>query len=220
MTAPIQQTILNNTFWLSPERCIFWEEENTLILADLHFGKTGHFRKNGIAIPQPAFLEDLQRLLTLISHCKPQKIIAVGDLFHSKANKEHELFAKWRNDFNQIEFVLVKGNHDILTSHWYEETGIVVHHSYYTIGQFGFMHDPADVPDMPEDVSFVFSGHLHPGVRIQGLGKQSLRFPCYYFTKNQAILPAFSHFSGLSLLKKQKSNQIYAIVNQSLVLIQ
>lgn len=220
MTAPIQQTILNNTFWLSPERCIFWEEENTLILADLHFGKTGHFRKNGIPIPQPAFLEDLQRLLTLISHYKPQKIIAVGDLFHSRANKEHELFAKWRNDFNQIEFVLVKGNHDILTSHGYEETGIDVHPNYYRIGQFGFIHDPADVPEMPEEVSFIFSGHLHPGVSIRGLGKQSLRFPCYYFTKKQAILPAFSHFSGLSLLKKQKSNQIFAIVNQSLVLIQ
>ena len=30
---------------------MFWEEEKALIVSDLHFGKTGHFRKSGIAVP-------------------------------------------------------------------------------------------------------------------------------------------------------------------------
>jgi metallophosphoesterase superfamily enzyme len=49
------------------------------------------------------------------------------------------------------------------------------------------------------------------------MGKQSLRFPCYYFTENTAILPAFSKFSGTAKVTKKKSNQIFAIVEQSLI---
>jgi hypothetical protein len=45
--------------WLSPERCIYWEEQQTLVLSDMHIGKSAHFRKAGIAIPQQVFQEDL-----------------------------------------------------------------------------------------------------------------------------------------------------------------
>lgn len=220
MTAPTNHTILENNFWLTHQRCIYWEEEQALILADLHFGKTGHFRKGGIAVPQKAFLEDLQKLVELVAHFNPKKIIAVGDLFHSKANKEHDLFAKWRNDLKSAEFILVKGNHDILSETWYSETGIILQTGLYRLGAFGFIHDPAEKNEAQEKPNFLFSGHIHPGVRINGLGKQSLRFPCYYFSENLAILPAFSNFSGLSLMKKNRNNQLYAIVNQSLVAIQ
>ena len=47
---------------LSPERCMFWEDQQTLILSDMHIGKTAHFRKAGIAVPQQVFQEDLQLL--------------------------------------------------------------------------------------------------------------------------------------------------------------
>src|SRR6187397_1360780 len=98
MQSVIQHTLLNNSFLLSAERCMFWQERKILILSDLHLGKTGHFRKHGIAVPQAVFIEDLQRLVEQLIHFRAKKIIAVGDLFHSKANKEMDLFLKWRND--------------------------------------------------------------------------------------------------------------------------
>jgi DNA ligase-associated metallophosphoesterase len=218
MTAPVQHIIRNNHFWLSPERCMYWEEEKALILSDLHFGKTGHFRKNGIAVPQQIFQEDLQRLVNQLAHFRPEKIIAVGDLFHSEDNRELNLFKKWRNDFQALELILVKGNHDILHPEWYETAGITVQQGIYTIGEFDFVHDPEDA--ITGSSNYLFSGHLHPGVHINGLGKQSLRFPCYYFSEKNAILPAFSKFSGMAIVKKKKKDLIYAIVNQSLVCIQ
>ena len=39
---------------LLPERALYWPAQHTLIVADLHWGKAGHFRKNGIAIPAQA----------------------------------------------------------------------------------------------------------------------------------------------------------------------
>lgn len=218
MTAPVQHIIHNNTFWLSPQRCLFWEEEQALIVSDLHFGKTGHFRKNGIPVPQSIFQEDLQRLIDQITYFKPKKIIAVGDLFHSVANQEMDWFLKWRNDFLELECILVKGNHDILQDDWYTKASIRVQHGTYRISSFDFVHDPADITETTD--RYVFSGHLHPGVHISGLGKQSLQFPCYYFSKQMAILPAFSKFSGLAMIRKKKTDTVYAIVNNALVSIQ
>src|SRR5215213_4953452 len=114
MQAPILHKLYGQNLWLTAQRAIFWEEEKALIVSDLHFGKTGHFRKSGIAVPQNVYKEDLQRLVSLLSYFTPQKFIVVGDFFHSTANAELDWFKKWRADFTGLHFMLVKGNHDIL----------------------------------------------------------------------------------------------------------
>jgi DNA ligase-associated metallophosphoesterase len=214
MEAPILHKINNQSFWLSATRTIFWEEQKALILSDLHFGKTGHFRKAGIAVPQSVYKEDLQRLINLLQYFKPQQIIAVGDLFHSKVNLELGLFKRWRNDFDSIEFHLVKGNHDILKDAWYEDAGIDVTNDL-TLGNIRFMHQHCETK---EDL-FIFCGHIHPGVEINGIGKQSLRFPCFYFTNNHCILPAYSKFTGMATIYPSASDSVYAIVDDSLILV-
>lgn len=215
MEAPIKHKIKDQTFWLSASRTIFWEEQQTLILSDLHFGKTGHFRKAGIAVPQSVYKEDLQRLLDLIHYFKPNKIIAVGDLFHSKVNLELNLFKRWRKDFQGLDFVLVKGNHDILNDGWYEDAEIQVTNELL-LGDVLFIHQHCETR---EDV-FTFCGHIHPGVIINGLGKQSLRFPCFYFTESQCILPAYSKFTGMATINPSSSDSVYAIVQDSLIKLQ
>src|ERR1700744_2358737 len=110
--------------WLSPHRCLYWEEERSLILSDLHFGKTGHFRKAGIAVPQSVYREDLLRLLSLIQYFQPRQLLVVGDFFHSRKKKELSLFRRWREDFPHLGIRLILGNHDILQDNWYEEAGI------------------------------------------------------------------------------------------------
>jgi DNA ligase-associated metallophosphoesterase len=218
MTAPTPIIIRDQKFWLTTERGLFWEKENALILADLHFGKTGHFRKNGIGVPHAVYKEDLQRMVDLISLFKPKKLIAVGDLFHSADNQELLLFSKTRADFSNMELILVKGNHDILSNKWYEENKIQIASGSFHLSDFNFVHDPSEI-NINID-SYSFSGHIHPGITISGMGKQSLSFPCYYFTENTAILPAFSKFSGIAKIKKKKSNRVFAIVNNSLIEIE
>ncbi|MEO8712355.1 MAG: ligase-associated DNA damage response endonuclease PdeM [Parafilimonas sp.] len=205
--------------WLSPERVIFWEDERTLILSDSHFGKTGHFRKSGLAVPQNIFLEDLQRLFNLVQFYKPQQLIVVGDLFHSRSNKEHLLFEKWRNDFTQLQILLVKGNHDVLRNEWYEQIKInVFDDEALRINSFAFMHDHAHIEKFPQhDDAYFFTGHLHPGISIHGKSRQSLSFPCFYFNEHFAVLPAFSKFSGLALINKKKTDNVFAIVNNELI---
>jgi DNA ligase-associated metallophosphoesterase len=208
--------IQKNTFWLSHERIIFWEEEKALILSDLHFAKTGHFRKEGIGVPQNLYKEDLQRLFHAIQFFQPKKLIVVGDLFHSRENKEMNIFLKWRNDISHINIHLVKGNHDILENSWYERSEITVSNEQLSIEQFSFTHDASSINQQQITNNYFFSGHIHPGIKIKN-SLQSLHFPCFYFGEKYCVLPAFGKFTGLAMIKPKKGETVYAIVNRSLI---
>jgi DNA ligase-associated metallophosphoesterase len=211
----IKLSILNNSFLLSAGRCIFWEEEKALILSDLHFGKTGHFRKNGIAVPQTIFKEDIQRLITQVQYFKAEQLIIVGDLFHSHANKEMDLFLKWRNDFPQLNIQLIIGNHDILPADWYAGANINCIKQQLQTGPFIFTHDKAACSSTKD--CYIFSGHIHPAVAIYGNAKQSLKFPCFYFTKTYGVLPAFGRFTGTHTIDPKKGDMVFALAQNKII---
>ena len=206
----IPHIIQQNTFLLSSDKCIFWEEQKTLILSDLHFGKTGHFRKSGIAVPQNIFKEDMQRFVSLLQNFKPENVIVIGDMFHSHDNKEHALFAKWRKDFEQLNIQLVMGNHDILDNDWYSNAGIELINGTHTINNFSFVHDIEEAEK--ESSNYFFSGHIHPGISIPSGARQSVHLPCFYFTKQYAVLPAFGKFTGTYSIKPKRGENVFAIM--------
>ncbi|HEY8388920.1 MAG TPA: ligase-associated DNA damage response endonuclease PdeM [Parasegetibacter sp.] len=216
MKLPLSYKLKGQQLWLSPHRSIFWEDQKALILSDLHLGKTGHFRKSGIAVPQAVYKEDLQRLLDDIQYFQPDKMIVVGDMFHSVANKEHDLFLKWRMDLKSPEIFLIKGNHDILHPVWYKHAGIQLCDPVVLEPPFLFCHEAPEICTDAEG-HFVFSGHLHPGISIKLGSKQKLRFPCFYFTRNYAILPAYGRFTGLASVKPEDGDEVFAIVNDEVL---
>jgi uncharacterized protein len=218
MQSFLPHNILGNTFLLSANKTIFWEEEKTLILSDLHLGKSGHFRKAGIAIPQNIIKEDLFRLLSEIQFFKPEKIIIVGDLFHSTMNKEHELFLRWRKDISHIAIHLVKGNHDILDTAWYASANIIVHENNFTIENFIFTHDVNDEKNIEE--KYCFSGHIHPSIIMKGTGRQNMKLACFYFSKNYAVLPAFGKFTGTFSLTPKKGDSVFVLVENKIMQMQ
>jgi DNA ligase-associated metallophosphoesterase len=218
MNALVAYTINENDFVLSPDRVMFWEKEKTLIIADLHIGKTGHFRKSGIPVPQHIFKEDLQRLFSQILFFKAERLIIAGDLSHSKSNKEMDLFKKWRHDHDALQMILVNGNHDILEKKWYEELNIETKECL-DINYFYFFHDPEEAL-AKKPGHYTFCGHLHPGISIRGRGKQALQFPCFYFGHTVGILPAFSRFTGCVSINAQNGENIFAIVDNGIMQVQ
>ena len=219
MQNPVPYILRNQTLWVSPERSLFWEEENTLIIADMHLGKTGHFRKEGIAVPQSIYKADLQRLMAQLYLFKVDRLIIAGDLTHSTANKELDLFIKWRKDFSLLHIDLVKGNHDILADSWYDDADIKISEKKLSAGPFLFIHDLKMQQKLTEEEKelYTFTGHMHPAIALKGQGKQSLRFPCFYFAKEYCVLPAFSRFSGNFAVKPQKGETIFALVENTIM---
>ena len=217
-------TIAGQTLWLTPHRAIYWESEKALLVSDCHLGKTGHFRKEGIAVPQAVYREDLERLVHLLQFFKASQLIVVGDLFHSRDNKELGLFRKWRAGLPALDIHLVRGNHDILEDAWYRENNIMLHEGTWETGGLSFNHhppekSPANLPETGTRAkgNYLLTGHLHPSVTMYGAGKQALTFPCYYFGRDYAILPAFGRFTGTARVHAREGDHLFAIVNQDII---
>jgi DNA ligase-associated metallophosphoesterase len=219
MSSYLSHIIGDDHVIMSAERTLFWENESTLIVADVHIGKTGHFRQAGIGVPQQVYKDDLHRLLAQILFFKAARLIIVGDLTHSVANKELDLFRKWRKDFSTLDVHLVKGNHDILEERWYSEADISVSVGQHEIKQFLFVHDIVTPGIKAEKGQYFFSGHVHPGISIRGKGRQSLHFPCFYFTKKYCVLPAFSRFTGTYKVAPKEGEKVFAIIEKDVVLV-
>lgn len=198
--------IENNCFLLLPQKATFWEGKKILIISDLHLGKTSHFRKHGIAIPNRAAVKDLQNLNDLILKYRPKSIIFLGDLFHSDYNNEWEIFKSFRKHYSAIHFILIKGNHDIINPHLYSENNISVHDSLY-VDDILFSHEKSK----KNFFRFQFYGHTHPGVKIKSKGKLALKLPCFAQQKNTLLMPAFGELTGLHIIDKKDYDKIYAI---------
>ena len=196
---------LNQQLALLPEKAIYWENQKTLLIADPHFGKITHFRKAGIPIPDQAAHKNLIILVGLIKAHKPEKVIFLGDLFHSEMNTEWMMFKELLNEFYEIEFILIQGNHDILHERSYQNSSLKVLPEF-NLSPYNFTHEPQE-----HHALYNLSGHLHPGVRMQGKGRQSMRFPCFYFGSKHGILPAFGEFTGLHIISVKKDDTVFII---------
>jgi DNA ligase-associated metallophosphoesterase len=201
--------------YLSKEKAIYWEREKMLIISDLHIGKSAHFRRSGIQVPDTVGKTDLQRLTALITEFKPVTLLVTGDMFHNKINSDADAFLEWRQAHAQLKVVLIKGNHDELKPQDYVGLGIEVHQKELLVHPFRFIHDKPKV----FDEYFNICGHIHPGVVIYGRARQQLKFPCFYFNETCGILPAFSVFTGLFLMKPEQGDNFYAITPEKVVAI-
>src|SRR5689334_18807429 len=187
--------IIDEELLLLPEKAIYWKAKGALLIADLHFGKINHFRKAGIPVPTKANEKNLEKLLSLIQSIRPQRVIFLGDLFHSHYNEEWEMVRTFIGTFPEISFELVIGNHDILSEIQYERSKIKLHHD--TLNEFPFVLSHHPLENISDDF-YNLAGHVHPGVLLSGKGKQAITLPCFYFADHQGILPAFGSFTGLA----------------------
>lgn len=200
---------------LLPEKCIFWPAQQMLIVADVHLGKVMHFRKAGIPIPTAIIKKDLVILQKLMIKFSPKRVLFLGDLFHSHMNTEWHLFEGMLEQFSECSFELALGNHDDYTKGFMRER-LKVYERPLVIPPFCFTHIPLEKHEIPSG-TYNLSGHLHPGVRLKGRGKQVLQLPCFFFGVEQGVLPAFGGFTGFVPIKVGPSDQVFPIIEGKVV---
>lgn len=203
--------IRNNHFTLLHQKAVYWEEANTLLIADLHLGKITHFRRHGFAVPGSAISNNFDRLDELIGTWLPARIVFLGDLFHSKHNNEWELFAEWRLQYPTIEMLIVLGNHDVLPQRLFDENNIRVYQDDYIEEDFVFTHHPKT---QYNGNGFVFAGHVHPVFRLQAKARQAFRLPCFVYEPHQMILPSFGVFTGGHEISYMPVENIFVVAEE------
>jgi uncharacterized protein len=216
MNAPFSFLFQEQSFTYLPEKALLWAQERAILLADLHLGKTTHFRKEGLALPTKGIEPDYIQLRKLLDRYKPEKIIVLGDLFHSKHNSEWDLLGALIADYPLVTFYLVPGNHDILLPTQYTSLGITIAPEVWTLHKVILSHHPLEV--FPEGFLNI-CGHVHPGIRLEGKARQSASLPVFYRTAKQLILPAFGHLTGLYLLEPKQAMELVGIFAGDLLAI-
>lgn len=194
------------------EKAIYWSKHELLLIADLHLGKVNHFRRSGIPVPSQSNDQNIARLINLLQSHSIKRVLFMGDLFHSHYNPSWENFGTFIRSFPEIVFDLVIGNHDIMSEHQYEKYGINIFKNPLGIGPFVISHEP-----LADFNGYNLAGHIHPGVLLRGKGKQGIRLPCFYFSMNQGLLPAFGEFTGLHKLSVKKEDRVFPIVEGKVI---
>ena len=186
---------------LLPERAAFAPGAKTLFVADLHLGKAATFRALGAPAPTGVSEETLRRLAELIETSSPQHVVALGDFTHSRAAMTPGLLKSlcaWRARWSSLDFTIVLGNHDRGADRFYLDCGFACADASALIGGMECRHHPIARDNVSGPLAL--AGHLHPVVRLNGPGRDSLRTPCFVMGERQIVLPAFGEFVGGSLV--------------------
>ena len=199
---------------LLAQRAVYWQEAQTLILADAHFGKTAAFRRGGVPVPEGSVAADLRRLDRALRETSAKRLIILGDLFHAKRGRSTETLGPltaWRESNLNLQIMLVRGNHDRGAGDPPPEWSIRCVDEPHSDGPFTFAHYPTS------DCASTLAGHLHPSIVLHGPAGQRMRTPAFWFGKNCAILPAFGSFTGTHSIRPASGDRVFAVGPEEVV---
>jgi len=191
------------------DKALFWPAESTLFVADVHLGKDAAMLASAIPIPLGSTTETLCRLSHVLDLSGAKSLILLGDLWHAKAGRTPrftEEFVCWRRRHASVKMLLVEGNHDLKSGPLPAEADVTTVSEPHAMGPFALCHMPE-----PRDTGYVLSGHIHPGVVMEGMGRQSVKLPCFWFGPQAAVLPAFGVFTGCASVRPASGDQVFVV---------
>jgi DNA ligase-associated metallophosphoesterase len=198
---------------LLPEGAIYLTDSRTLVLADLHLGKSAAFRAKGLPVPEGDTARDLGRVRALVEKLDAHRIVVAGDLFHAPSGITPELEVELDDFLNAIRIpvILVLGNHD-------EKLRVIPPRlesaRELDLGEnLRVVHDPADA----RGGSLHLCGHLHPIVKIPDGKRTSLRFPCFFNQGNRLVLPAFGTFTGGAVVHPRPEDRVFVALRDQMI---
>jgi uncharacterized protein len=200
---------------LLAERAAYWEREHTLLVADPHFGKAAAFRAAGVPVPRGTTTETLARLDAALVRTAARRVVFLGDFLHAREGRAPETLRvvnDWRASRASIEMLLVRGNHDKRAGDPPVELNVRCIDGPMIEPPFAFAHHPAR-----SDNGYVIGGHVHPGVRLTGPGREHTRLACFWFGAEIAVLPAFGEFTGLADVDVAPGDRVWVIADRAVV---
>ena len=216
--SPGHQTLAVNvaatTLLCSWQRMLFWPDERTLFVADVHLGKAASFRAAGVPIPTGHSGHDLSRISALLTACGATRLVILGDMVHTRTSYSSALdhsFKAFRARHSGVDMILVRGNHDRHAGDAPAAWGLMIVAEPFVIGPFACCHEPGRAGDS----GFELAGHLHPAIRLQS-AREAVTLPCFWRHTYGIVLPAFGSLTGNFTLRLKPSESAIVIAGQQL----
>lgn len=198
---------------LLPEAAVYLTDSATLVVADLHLGKSAAFRAKGLPVPEGDNARDLGRMRALVEKHGAARLAIAGDLFHAPSGITPELHDAVTAflDAIGIPVTLVVGNHDAkirsIPARLHPVERLELGDGMLII------HDPADA----DGDALHLCGHLHPIVKIPDGRRTSLRFPCFLNRGNTLVLPSFGSFTGGAVVHPKATDRVFVALRDEII---
>ena len=196
---------------LLPSRALFLVETKELLICDVHLGKAEYFQQNGIPLTNNSDENNFSKIKKIVKKHSPEKLIILGDLFHSKFSIDKTLQKKVEDlpIILKTNVELVLGNHDVGCN----IKNIKILNNIKT-KNIVFSHEPVN---LAEKKTLNICGHYHPKLYLKN-GRDKLSFRCFAMDnkKNILFLPAFGDLTGGYSCKKSFTK--WAIISEKEIL--
>lgn len=170
-----------------PEGALWWPDEQTLIVSDLHLEKGSSFAARGQMLPPYDTSATLAVVEDLVRRFSPQRVISLGDSFHDRkaeTRMDEADCVRVRALTAATDWIWVEGNHDPdPPEHLGGSPAKVLH-----MGEIVFRHEPTGE-------SGEIAGHLHPCAKVLSRVR-ALRRRCFVTDGERLIMPALGAFTG------------------------
>ena len=167
---------------------LWWLAERTLVVADLHLGKSSRAaRRSGTMLPPYETQDTLARLARDMAATRPERVICLGDSFDD-AEGCAELDASDEDTLERLQedcqWLWIEGNHDRSASPPGGTAGIELFHKPLTFRHIAESGARGEL-----------SGHYHPKARFSARGRTISR-SCFIYDAARVILPAYGTYTG------------------------
>lgn len=169
---------------------LFWPEEDTLIVSDLHLEQGVSLARRGLHVPPFDTRATLSELKALLSETQAKRLVLLGDSFHAPdahAILDEDSCASLRNVTSTVETIWICGNHDPDPPDGLGGQAV----TELTLGSIVLRHIPSPVPHGCVEIS----GHLHPGASVVSRGRRT-HAKCFVTDQRRLIMPAFGAYTG------------------------
>ena len=171
-----------------PSGALWWSDQRTLTVSDLHLGKSERMaRRSGALLPPYDTTDTLTRLEDDITRTQPRRVICLGDSFDDlmAARDIADTVRTWLTRLQAgRQWVWIEGNHD---------PGPIdlggTHRAELPLEGLIFRHIAE-----PQGTGEV-SGHYHPKASVTLRGRMVSR-ACFLCDARRIILPAYGTYTG------------------------
>lgn len=183
--------------WLDAALALWLAPEQTLVIADLHWGYARSHRVRGSLMPLWGDGDIEVRLRMLLERYRPHRLVWLGDSLHTLAGRaQAETFLDSLP--RDLETAILVGNHD---RKWARSTGTSLQLGNY------FLHH-GDQTETPPRHLIEIIGHYHPAVTWRDGAGLSLKLPALVQGPQRWILPAFSPWAdGTDWTRQRKAEE-------------
>jgi len=215
---------------VEPYPALYWQEENTVIVADLHLGLEALMASTGVYFPKFQLKEIKEDLEEVLEEKQPRQLIINGDVKHEFSQVSYEEQDEVQELLETLiasvdEIKITKGNHDNYLIYAVQDYEQVQLEDKFVIGDTCLLHGDQNIDPGTIDATYFIIGHEHPALSLQDEIGVREKLPAFLYgtldsgDKKIIVMPAFSRLAQGSPVNRSQKRELMSPILKNYVVV-